>query len=77
MKRIAEFFQDDNGKFSMNRLVGFLLSIALAYTLYQNSQTDEHIAPSSILVETVGFVIGGTLGFATAKSVFKKDAPEA
>lgn len=74
---MKDFFKDDNGKFSMNRLVGFILSLVLAGTMYQNSFTTQDIAPSPILIETVGAVIFGCLGLGTIKSVFKKDNNEA
>ncbi len=72
---MKQFFKDDSGKYSMNRLVGFLLSLTLAGTMYQNSFSSLETAPSPILVETVGLVIFGCLGLGTAKSIMKKDGP--
>lgn len=70
---MKDFFKDDSGKYSMNRLVGFIMSLALAGTMYHNSFSPENQAPSAILVQSVALVIFGCLGLGTAKSIFKKE----
>jgi hypothetical protein len=70
---MKQFFKDDAGKYSMNRLVGFILSLILAGTMYHNSFSDLNKAPSEALVYSVAGVIFGCLGLSTTKAIFKKE----
>ena len=69
---MKQFFQEDNGQFSMKRLCGLLCVITLCVTVYHNSFSEEHIAPSAILVESVALLAFGCLGLTTIEKVFKK-----
>jgi len=69
---MKEFFTEDNGRLSMKRLCGLLCVIALCVTMYHNSFSDEHTAPSTILVESVALLAFGCLGLTTVEKVFKK-----
>jgi hypothetical protein len=56
----------------MKRLCGLLCVISLCVTMYHNSFSDEHTAPSTILVESVALLAFGCLGLTTVEKVFKK-----
>jgi len=69
---MTEFFKDENGNLSMKRLCGLLCAIALCVTMYHNSFSEEHVAPSAILVESVALLAFGCLSLTTADKIFKK-----
>jgi hypothetical protein len=69
---MTQFFKDDNGNYSMKRLCGLLCVIALCVTMYHNSFSEEHTAPSAILVESVALLAFGCLGLTSAEKIFKK-----
>lgn len=69
---MKQFFFDENGSLSMKRLCGLLCVIALCVTMYHNSFSDEHTAPSAILVESVALLAFGCLGLTSAEKIFKK-----
>ena len=69
---MKQFFEDDFGRYSMKRLCGMLCVIALCVTMYHNSFSEERIAPSSILVESVALLAFGCLGLTSAEKIFKK-----
>lgn len=70
--KFFQIFKDEHDKFSANRFVGILCSIALCVTMYHNSFSEEHVAPSSILVEAVAALAFGALGLGAANKIFKK-----
>jgi len=70
---MKQFFQEDGGRFSMKRLCGLLCVITLCVTVYHNSFSEEHIAPSSILVESVALLAFGCLGLTSVEKIFKKN----
>jgi hypothetical protein len=70
---MKQFFQEDNGRFSMKRLCGLLCVITLCVTMYHNSFSEEHIAPSTILVESVALLAFGSLGLTSVEKIFKKN----
>lgn len=70
---MKQFFQEDNGQFSMKRLCGLLCVIALCVTMYHNSFSEQHIAPSTILVESVALLAFGCLGLTSIEKIFKKN----
>jgi hypothetical protein len=41
--------------------------------MYHNQFSDEHTAPSSILVEAVAMLAFGTLGLTSVEKIFKKN----
>ena len=69
---MKQFFTEDNGRLSMKRLCGLLCVVSLCVTMYHNSFSDEHTAPSTILVESVALLAFGCLGLTTVEKVFKK-----
>jgi hypothetical protein len=69
---MKQFFCDENGNLSMKRLCGLLCVIALCVTMYHNSFSEEHTAPSTILVESVALLAFGCLGLTSAEKIFKK-----
>jgi len=69
---MKQFFTEDNGRLNMKRLCGLLCVISLCVTMYHNSFSDEHTAPSTILVESVALLAFGCLGLTTVEKVFKK-----
>jgi hypothetical protein len=69
---MRQFFTDENGSLSMKRLCGLLCVIALCVTMYHNSFSEEHTAPSTILVESVALLAFGCLGLTSAEKIFKK-----
>lgn len=69
---MRQFFKDENGNDSMKRLCGLLCVIALCVTMYHNSFSDEHTAPSTILVESVALLAFGCLSLTSAEKIFKK-----
>jgi hypothetical protein len=73
---MKQFFTEDNDRLSMKRLCGLLCVLALCITMYHNSFSDEHTAPSTILVESVALLAFGCLGLTTAEKIFKKDEPK-
>jgi hypothetical protein len=40
--------------------------------MYHNSFSEEHIAPSTVLVEAVSLLAFGTLGLTSVEKIFKK-----
>ena len=69
---MKQFFQEDNGRYSMKRLCGLLCTIALCATMYHNQFSEEHFAPSPVLVEAVDLLAFGTLGLTAVEKIFKK-----
>jgi hypothetical protein len=70
---MKQFFQDETGQLSMKRICGLLCTLALCITMYHNSFSDEHTAPSSVLVESVAMLAFGCLGLTAIEKIFKKD----
>ena len=70
---MKQFFQEDNGRFSMKRLCGLLCVLALCITMYHNQFSEQHFAPSSILVESVALLAFGCLGLTSVEKICKKN----
>jgi hypothetical protein len=62
----------EDGKLSSKRFAGLIATLFLCITLLWNSFSEEHIAPSTILVECVTAVAIGALGISAAQTIFKK-----
>jgi hypothetical protein len=71
LSAIRELLSDESNRISSKRLVGIMCGVFLCITLYQNSFSEEHVAPSSILVETVGAVTFGCLGLSSLDKFIK------
>ena len=69
---MKQFFCDETGQLSMKRICGLLCVVTLCVTMYHNSFSEQHIAPSSILVESVALLAFGCLGLTTAEKILKK-----
>jgi hypothetical protein len=44
--------------------------------MYANSFTEEHFAPSAVLVQSVAALAFGCLGLTSAEKIFKKEKTE-
>ena len=66
----------EDGKLSSKRFAGILSTLFLCITLLWNSFSEEHIAPSTILVECVTAVAIGALGISAVQTIFKKKDEE-
>ena len=66
----------EDGKLSIKRFAGILSTLFLCITLIWNSFSEEHIAPSTILVECVTAVAIGSLGISAVQTIFKKKDEE-
>ena len=62
---LKEIVSDENHRLSSKRVVGIMCSVFLCVTLYQNSFSEEHIAPSVPLVQVVGALAFGCLGLSS------------
>jgi uncharacterized membrane protein len=59
---IGGFFLDKPDAPSMKRLIALFLGILLGVTLYHNSFSEAHVAPSEALVYSVTLLIAALLG---------------
>ena len=62
---MKQLFFDETGKISMKRLCGLLCTVALCATMYHNSFSEAHIAPSDALVNAVALLAFGSLGLSS------------
>jgi hypothetical protein len=69
---IGGLFKDEKGSVSMKRLCGLVCTLTLCATLYANSFTEAHFAPSVPLVDAVALLAFGTLGLTSIEKVMKK-----
>lgn len=69
---ITGLFKDEKGTPSSKRFVGIVCALTLCITMYANSFTEEHFAPSKILVESVALLAFGCLGLASADKIWGK-----
>jgi hypothetical protein len=76
---IKSLLSDERGSVSSKRVVGIICSIFLCITLYENSFSEEHIAPSAPLVESVAALSAACLGLTSLDKIFgkKQGEPEA
>jgi len=76
MKKIISWFtgllKDENGTPSSKRFVGIIAGLSLCITLFANQFTDEHIAPSPVLINAVAALAFGSLGLASADKIWGK-----
>jgi len=66
---VAGFFDSTNEKSSSKRLVGIVGAFTLFFTLYRNSHSETHIAPSEALVWADVVIICVALGLASVKDL--------
>jgi len=56
----------------MKRLCGLLCTVSLTVTLYQNSFSEQHVAPSKELVDAVALLAFGCLGLSSVDKIWGK-----
>jgi hypothetical protein len=70
LANIRSLFADENGNVSMKRLCGLFCTIALCVTLYSNSFSEAHFAPSATLVDAVALLAFGCLGLSSVDKIW-------
>jgi xanthine/uracil permease len=71
---VTGLLKDEKGTPSSKRFIGILAGISLCITLYANSFSEEHIAPSPVLINAVAALAFGALGLASVDKIWgKKD----
>lgn len=73
---IGGLFKDEKGVVSMKRLCGLVCTLTLCATLYANSFTEAHFAPSVPLVDAVALLAFGCLSLTSAEKIMKKKEGE-
>ena len=77
MKKLIAYLQgllkDEKGTPSSKRFVGIIAGLSLCITLFANQFTEEHIAPSPVLVQAVAALAFGALGLASVDKIWSKD----
>ena len=77
MKKLIAYLQgllkDEKGTPSSKRFVGIIAGLSLCITLFANQFTEEHIAPSPVLVQAVAALAFGALGLASVDKIWGKD----
>ncbi len=56
---------DEKGAVSSKRFVGLLAAVTLCITMYSNSFSEAHVAPSDALVNAVALLAFGSLGLSS------------
>ena len=69
---IGGIFKDETGTPSSKRIVGIMAGITLCITMYSNSFTEAHFAPSKELVDAVALLAFGCLGLASVDKIWGK-----
>jgi len=69
---IGELFKDEKGSVSMKRLCGLICTLTLCATLYANSFTEEHFAPSVPLIQAVSLLAFGCLSLTAVEKILRK-----
>jgi hypothetical protein len=69
---ISTLFKDEKGNPSSKRFVGIVAGLSLCITLFANQFTEEHIAPSPVLINAVAALAFGALGLASADKIWGK-----
>lgn len=73
---LKSLLSDERGAISSKRLVGLTCAGFLCVTLYQNSFSEEHIAPSGTLVQSVAALAAACLGLTSLDKIFGKKQGE-
>lgn len=69
---VSGLFKDEKGTPSSKRFVGVICALTLCVTMYSNSFTEAHFAPSKELVDAVALLAFGCLGLASVDKIFGK-----
>lgn len=67
---ITGLLKDEKGTPSSKRFVGILAGVSLCVTLFANQFTEEHIAPSPVLINAVAALAFGALGLASVDKIW-------
>jgi xanthine/uracil permease len=74
MKKVLNWLcgllKDEKGTPSSKRFVGIIAGLTLCITLFANQFTDEHTAPSPVLVNAVAALAFGALGLASVDKIW-------
>jgi hypothetical protein len=65
MDGFKSLMADEKGSVSSKRFVGLLAAISLCVTMYHNSFSEAHVAPSDALVNAVAMLAFGALGLSS------------
>ena len=80
MKKIVNWItgllKDEKGTPSSKRFIGIIAGLSLCITLFANQFTDEHIAPSPVLINAVAALAFGALGLASVDKIWGKKTEE-
>jgi hypothetical protein len=69
---VKSLLSDERGGISSKRFVGIICALFLCITLYQNSFSEQHIAPSTPLVQSVAALAAACLGLTSLDKIFGK-----
>ncbi len=73
---ISGLLKDEKGTPSSKRFIGIIAGLSLCITLYANSFSEEHVAPSPVLVNAVAALAFGALGLASVDKIWGKKEEE-
>ena len=80
MKKITDWLagllKDEKGTPSSKRFVGIVCALTLCITMFANSFTEAHFAPSESLVNSVAMLAFGCLGLASVDKIWGKKGTE-
>ncbi len=69
---ISGLLKDEKGTPSSKRFIGIMAGLSLCITLYVNSFSEEHVAPSPVLINAVAALAFGALGLASVDKIWGK-----
>lgn len=69
---LGEVLKDESGNPSSKRVVGIICALTLCVTMYSNSFTEAHFAPSKELVDAVALLTFGCLGLSSVDKIWGK-----
>jgi hypothetical protein len=76
MKKLTDWLtgllKDEKGTPSSKRFVGIVCALTLCITMFANSFTEAHFAPSESLVNSVAMLAFGCLGLASVDKIWGK-----
>ena len=67
---VSTLFKDEKGNASSKRFIGIIAGLSLCITLFANQFTEEHIAPSPVLINAVAALAFGALGLASVDKIW-------
>jgi len=69
---LSGLLKDEKGTPSSKRFVGIVCALTLCITMFANSFTEAHFAPSESLVNSVAMLAFGCLGLASVDKIWGK-----